>query len=208
MHVPSYFAQHDVAAMHALMRARPLGTWVVVVDAAPVVNHIPFLLDADRGPHGTLVAHVARANPVWHALAKGAPSVVVFHGPDAYVSPAWYPSKAEAGKAVPTWNYAVVHARGVARTIEDPVWLRAHVAALSAAHEATRAEPWTIDDAPRDYVDAMLRGIVGIELPIDTLEGKWKTSQNKTPADQRGVIAGLRDEAGADAMAALVEEHL
>ncbi len=208
MYVPEQFAETDPAVLHALIRVHPLGTWVIAGADGLVANHVPFLLDPARGEHGTLIAHVARANPVWRALPAAA-SLVVFQGADAYISPSWYPSKRAHGKVVPTWNYAVVHAHGVARAVDERAWLRTHLEALVAVHEATQAKPWRIADAPPDFVDAMLRAIVGIEIPIAQLAGKWKVSQNRPASDRAGVIDGLGargDDAGA-AMAALVQQH-
>lgn len=204
MYVPQQFTETDPAVLHALVREHPLGTWVTQAGGELLVNHVPFLLDADRGEHGTLVGHVARANPVWRSFAKDTDSVVIFQGPQAYVTPSWYASKREHGKVVPTWNYAVVHAHGRPRAIEDGAWLHALVSRLTAAHEAGRPEAWQVSDAPADYTAQLLRAIVGIEIPVTRWVGKWKVSQNKSAADRQGVAAGLRQEGNA-ASAALVE---
>ena len=210
MYLPAHFEETDSAALHALIRAHPLGAWVVQDgDAGLAANHIPFLLDAQHGPLGTLVGHVARANPVWRAL-DGTESLVLFEGPQSYVSPSWYASKREHGKVVPTWNYAVVHAHGAARAIHDRQWLLELVTRLTAEHEAMSAEPWQVADAPRDYIERMLDAIVGVEIPIARLIGKWKVSQNRAQADRQGVAAGLlahRKNDEAAAMAALVEPN-
>ncbi|WP_295952346.1 FMN-binding negative transcriptional regulator [Rhodoferax sp.] len=206
-YLPKHFEETDPATLHALVRAHPLSTWVVPqTDGELLVNHIPFLLDADRGPHGTLVGHVARANPVWRALTAAA-TVVVFQGPEAYISPSWYPGKPVHGKVVPTWNYAVVHAHGTARVFDDRTQLLALVTRLTALHEAPQAQPWQVADAPADYIDTMLGAIVGIEIPVQRWVGKWKVSQNRTLEDRLGVVAGLqtRGMAETDAMAALVQ---
>ena len=209
MYVPQHFEERDVAVLHALIGAHPLGTWVIHAGGELVVNHIPFLLDSNRGEHGTLVGHVARANPVWKALSGKTASVVIFQGPQAYISPSWYPTKHAHGKAVPTWNYVVVHAHGVPRAVEDRDWLLAHVTRLSDFHESERAVPWSVSDAPPDYIDSMLKAIVGIEIPISTVVGKWKTSQNRPLPDKLGTIAGLqeRGDAGSRQMASLVQRH-
>ena len=186
------FQQTDAAALHALVRAQPLATLVVTHEGALHANHIPLFLDPERGPHGTLVGHVARANGVCPLLP--AQAVAVFHGPQAYVSPSWYPSKAVDGKQVPTWNYAAVHAHGTLSAFDDPARLHAVLHTLSEQHEAHRAEPWRITDAPPDYIDRMLRAIVGIELAVERWEGLWKLSQNRTEADRAGVVRGLRAE--------------
>lgn len=214
MYLPSQFAQTDRAALHALMAAHPLGAWVLQgADGSLSANHLPFLFDADNagdGTHGTLRAHVARANPVWQALDGQTRSLVIFQGPQAYVTPAWYPSKRAHGKVVPTWNYAVVHAHGRARAIEDRGWLRTLVGRLTAAHEAGRAAPWAVDDAPADYLAQVLDAIVGIEIVVDELVGKWKVSQNRGAADRAGVVAGLtaQQDGTSAAMAALVADSI
>jgi transcriptional regulator len=202
--VPEQFAERDPARLAALVDAHPLGMWVVLADGALTINHVPFLLDRAAGPHGTLRGHVARANPVWQSLARASASAVVFQGPDAYVTPSWYATKVEHGRVVPTWNYAVVHAHGAARAIEDREWLRELVAALTDRHEAGRAAPWRVTDAPADFVDGLFGAIVGVEITIERLVGKWKVSQNRPAADRAGVAAGLR--AAGDPMAALVDD--
>jgi transcriptional regulator len=205
MYLPVHFEETRTPVLHDLLRAHPLATWVVQGADGLVVNHIPFLIDADRGPFGTLVGHVARANPVWRQLAA---SVAVFQGPQAYVSPNWYPSKHAHGKAVPTWNYAVVHAHGTPRAVDSRDALLDIVTRLTQAQEAGQAAPWAVSDAPADFIEQMLKAIVGIEMPIERLVGKWKVSQNRSEADRLGTEAGLRHqgEAQALAMAALVAE--
>lgn len=208
MYIPQAFEERDPAVLRALIGAHPLGTWVTEAGGQLVVNHIPFLLDGGRGPLGTLIGHVARANTVWTAQSS-IESVVVFQGPQSYITPSWYPAKQEHGKVVPTWNYAVVHAHGTPRIIEDSDWLREHVAALTNAHEAQRDAPWQVTDAPADFINSLIKGIVGIEIPIARWDGKWKVSQNRSEVDRRGVISGLDtlgDEQSAN-MARLVEER-
>lgn len=208
-YLPTHFEETDTAMLHALVGACPLATWVVPHQAELLVNHIPFLLDAERGEHGTLIGHVARANPVWQALAASTSSVAVFTGPQAYVSPNWYPSKPAHGKVVPTWNYATVHAHGVAQAFDDPARLLALVTRLTERHEASQARPWRVQDAPADYLASMLKAIVGIEIPVQRWVGKWKVSQNRPAADQQGVVDGLMaqgSEAAAQ-MAALVKQR-
>jgi transcriptional regulator len=163
-------------------------------------------IDADPEPLGTLRGHVARANPVWQDPAPHLDALVIFAGPQLYVTPSWYPTKQESGKVVPTWNYAVVHAHGPLRPIDDPAWLRAFVTRLTARHEGERAAPWHVTDAPADFIERQLAGIVGIEIPVRQLDGKWKVSQNRTSADRAGVVAGLRERGApdSDAMADLV----
>jgi transcriptional regulator len=209
-YLPSHFEETDSATLHALVRAHPLATWVVHHQGELLVNHIPFLLDAQLGEHGTLVGHVARANPVWQALAEGASSVAVFTGAQAYVSPNWYPSKHAHGKAVPTWNYATVHAHGVPRAFNDPTRVLDVVTRLTQTHEAAQALPWQVADAPADFVASLLKAIVGIEIPVQRWIGKWKVSQNRPAADQQGVAAGLKGlgHESAAQMAALVQRGM
>lgn len=210
MYVPRHHEETDVAVLRTLVRSNPLGAWVTQGDGEILVNHVPFLLDEARGEHGTLVAHVARANRVWKAFSRTMNSVVVFQGAQAYITPSWYPSKHAHGQAVPTWNYAVVHARGVPRAIEDREWLLRHVSQLTDVHEAGEHAPWKVSDAPRDFVDRLLDAIVGIEIPIAGLTGKWKVSQNRPEPDKLGVVAGLlaRDDAPSRQMAAMVSRHV
>ncbi|MFO1363186.1 MAG: FMN-binding negative transcriptional regulator [Burkholderiales bacterium] len=204
MYLPKHFEETRVDVLHGLIRAHPLGTLVTAGAGGLEANHVPFEIDPDPAPFGTLRAHVARANPVWRDGAGDA--LVIFQGPESYVTPSWYPTKRESGKVVPTWNYVAVHAYGRLRAIDDPAWLRAFVTRLTDRHEARRAAPWKVSDAPGDYVDQLLAAIVGIELPVARLLGKWKVSQNRPAADRAGVVAGLEGDGGdaARAMAAAV----
>ncbi len=202
MYCQPIFAEERRAVQHALMRAHPLATLVVAGGDGPSADLVPFLLYPDEGPCGTLRAHVARANPLWRALADGAPCLVQFQGPQAYVSPSWYAGKAVDHRVVPTWNYAVVQARGVARVTTDPAWLLRQLGDLTAAQEGRMPAPWQVGDTPPGFVDGLLPALVGIELPVDRLQGKWKVSQNRSEADRAGVAAGL--DAVAAPMAALV----
>lgn len=207
MYIPTHFEEPSVEAMHALIRAQPLATLVAMTSGGLDANHIPLHLVAGPPPFGTLRGHVARANPVWRDLARDVEALAIFHGPDAYVTPSWYPTKKEHGRAVPTWNYAAVHACGTLRVIDDAAWLRAQLEELTAQHEAAFAEPWSVRDAPPDYLDKMIGAIVGIEIVIAKLSGKWKMSQNQPAQNRAGVIQGLRERAEPDAMeiAALIE---
>lgn len=203
----SSFEQTNAAALAALMKAHPLATLVHHAGGALQADLIPLQWrPAAGGQTGTLVGHVSRANPLWQA-ADGQPVLAVFQGPQAYVTPSWYPSKGATAKVVPTWNYTLVHARGTLRTIEDPAWLHDLLQTLTDEHEAGRAHPWRLTDAPADYIEKMLRAVVGIEIAVDRLEGKWKTSQNRPLPDRLGVHAGLLGEPGdeARALAALVK---
>lgn len=206
MYLPAHFAQPDAAALHGLLRAHPLATLVSSGADGLTADHMPLEFDPAAGAHGTLFGHVARANPLWRHAA-GQAVLAVFQGAQAYVSPNWYPGKATTHRVVPTWNYAVVHAHGVLQAVDDAPWLRALVGRLTHTHEHGRTEPWSVDDAPVDYVQQMLGAIVGIQIPLTQLVGKWKASQNRSTADRAGVAAGLRAEHDADAqaMAALVQ---
>ena len=208
MYLPKIHEETRLDVRHALIREHPLATWVTVDDGELVVNHIPFHLEPSRGEQGTLVGHVARANPIWKT-ASALPHALVFRGPQAYVTPNWYPSKHEHGKAVPTWNYVIVTVHGAPRFSDDRAWLRGQLDKLTNDHEASQTSPWRIDDAPADFTEKMLAAIVGVEIPIDRIQGKWKTSQNRPDADKLGVLAGLNGKGDdeARAMAALVREH-
>ena len=203
MYIPKAHEELNSAVMHDLIRAYPLGCLVTLGQSGLTVNHIPFLIDSGVGEHGLLRAHVARNNPLWQE--PGAETVAIFQGPDAYISPNWYPSKHQAAKAVPTWNYAVVHAHGHLKVIEDRDWLLQLVTELTNTHERTQQLPWKVSDAPQDYLERMLDMIVGIEIPVQKLVGKWKTSQNRTDPDRAGVVAGLTAQPGGLPMADLVK---
>jgi transcriptional regulator len=199
MYLPAHFEQHDPAALHALMREHPLATLIVATPDGPTADLIPLMLSDDAR---SLQGHVARANPLWKH-ADGTRVLAVFQGPEAYISPGWYASKREHGKVVPTWNYTMVQARGTLRALPDAAWLRTLVGRLTAQHEAPQRQPWAVADAPEEFVQQMLRAIVGIEITLESLVGKWKVSQNRSEADRAGVAAGVPDAA----MAALVGPH-
>jgi transcriptional regulator len=206
MYRPPAFADDDPAALLAELAAARLATIVAVIDGHPVADHVPIDVDPARGRLGTISGHFARANPQGAPEAEGREVLVIVTGPEAYVSPGFYPSKREHGRVVPTWNYVAVHAAGRLRRIEDPERLRALLARLTDRHEAGRADPWSLADAPEDFLRAQTKGIVGFEIEIERLEGKRKLSQNRTAADRAGVVAGLaashdpRDRAVAAAM--------
>ena len=210
MYVSRHHRQPDIGASHALIDAHPLGAWVVPGADGLVANHLPFLLDRSRGPFGTLLGHVSRANPVWRQLDASAPSVVMFQGPQAYITPGWYPGKAEHGQVVPTWNYAVAHAHGIARAIDDEAWLLDLLARLTAANEAGQPVPWQTTDAPEAFIRKLARAVVGIEIPIDRLEGKLKASQDEALQDRQGTVQGLAavGSENASAMARLVQQAM
>lgn len=188
MYIPASFREEDAETLRALIRAHPLGTLVTHGDGGLQASPLPFLLDANK-----LRAHMARANPHWKLLAANAECLVIFQGPDAYVTPDWYPSKAVTHKVVPTWNYAAVHVRGTIRVVDDPDWLAQQIADLTATHEAARPAPWRPADAPEDFIAAQMRAVVGLEIVITQIDGKWKMSQNKDAVDRDGVIRGMRD---------------
>ncbi len=210
MYTPAHFVETRPEILHALVANYPLGALVTLGAIGLDANHIPFEFDPTptaAAPCGTLRAHVARANPLWHDHAPDRDVLVIFQGPQAYISPSWYQeSKPAHGKVVPTWNYCVVHAHGPLRVIDDPVWLHAQIGRLVARHEGPRAAPWHVSDAPADFIAKQVAAIVGIEIPITRLAGKWKVSQNRSSADRAGAAAGLSAESasGAAAMARLV----
>ena len=208
MYVPSHFSESRVNVLHDLIRTHPFGALVVLASDGIDANHIPFELDPEPAPFGTLRGHVARANPVWRDFSTELHALVLFQGAHAYISPAWYATKQEHGKVVPTWNYAVVHAHGPLRVIDDPAWLRQFVGALTDRHEAARRDPWRVTDAPADFINTMVAAIVGIEIPIAKLTGKWKVSQNRPEKDRAGVAEGLMHSPSdaAISMAQLVRE--
>jgi transcriptional regulator len=209
MYSPQQFEETRLDVLHDLIRSHPLGAFVILTGNELSANHIPFLVRAEQGDRGTLCGHVARSNPVWQQLGGAVEALVIFQGPESYITPSWYPSKHADGKAVPTWNYAVVHAYGQPRAIEDSGWLLEHVTQLTGVHEAGQALPWQVTDAPKDFTDHMISRIVGIEIPISRLQGKWKVSQNRKFPDRLGVAAGLESQGTerSRAMAKLVMER-
>jgi transcriptional regulator len=198
LYLPKYFQETRAEVLHALMRARPLATLVTLCDTGLVANHVPVETHAEPSPHGLLRGHIARANPLWKGYQAGSEALAIFQGPQVYISPSFYPSKRATGEVVPTWDYAVVHARGTLRFVQDAAWLRALVVRLTNAHEASRQAPWQVGDAPPPYIEKMLSLIVGFEFSILSLTGKWKISQNHPAANRRGVVEGLRTAADAD----------
>lgn len=190
MYIPAHYRESRPEVLHGFMRRHPLATLVTRTAGGVDANHIPMeLLLVDGQPR--LRGHVARANPLWREAMPEEPVLAIFTSAGSYVTPSWYPSKREHGKVVPTWNYAAVHARGTIRFVHEAAWLRALVGSLTDSHEGVRAEPWQVDDAPADYVEGMLRAIVGVEIEVSALEGKFKASQNREARDKAGVAAGL-----------------
>lgn len=192
MHLPKHFEQTEIAEIHALILGNPLGSLMTVGSGGLSATHIPFELAAEAGPYGMLMGHVARANPVWREASPDFQALVVFQGANAYISPSWYPSKKNSGKVVPTWNYIAVHAYGRVRVVDDAERIRAHIERLTNREESGFAQPWSIDDAPVEFIEKMLGAVVGIEIDIARLEGKWKVSQNRSSQDREGVAKGLR----------------
>lgn len=207
MYTPHPFAETRLAAMRDLMRQHPLATLVALGPDGLVANHLPLEWSDDPAPWGSLRGHAARANPFWRDCPPGGEVLAVFHGPEAYVSPSWYAAKKESGKVVPTWNYAAVHAYGQLRVHEDKDWLLAQLEALTRRQEAAFPQPWSLADAPAEFIDGLLPAIVGVEVAISRLEGKWKASQNRPAADRAGVARGLGEQGppAAQAMAELVQ---
>ena len=207
MYIPAHFEQPDIETMHGLIRTRPLATLVTLDSDGINANHIPLHLTPAPEPFGILRGHVARSNPVWRAPEPDTEVLAIFHGPDAYISPSWYASKQESGRVVPTWNYTVVHAYGSLRIIDDASWIRTQLEALTAHNEAVFSEPWAVSDAPDEFTEKLIEAIVGIEIVITRLSGKWKVSQNQPPENRRSVIQGLNGcgQSEAVAMAALVD---
>ncbi len=201
MYAPPAFVEARTDVLYDLIHCHPLGLLITAGAGGLVANPLPFQL-VTEGDGAVLRVHQSRANPQLADL-DGADCLAVFQGPHAYVSPSWYATKQETGKVVPTWNYMIVQARGRARRIDDAAWLRAQVEALTQAREQGAAEPWSVDDAPADFVAAQLRGIVGVEIPVTQMDGKWKLSQNRAERDREGVVAGLAARGDADLAAAM-----
>ncbi len=191
MYTPSSFALNDLPELHQHMLGTRLAVVITHSEEGLQASHLPLLLNPDAGANGTLYGHFARANPQWKALQQGAETLVIFSGADAYITPAFYPAKAEHGKVVPTWNYVAVHAYGTAQVFTEADRLLQLVSALTDRHESAREQPWKVADAPAEYIDGMLKAIVGFALPIQRLEGKRKLSQNRSAADIAGVREGL-----------------
>lgn len=207
MHIPKQFEEVRVNVMYELIRAYPLATLVTHSSIGLNANHIPLHLSESPSPYGALRGHIARANPLLGEIADGIETLAIFHGPDSYITPSWYATKKETGKVVPTWNYAVVHAYGFLRVVDNASWLRAQLEALTDHNEAFFPEPWAVSDAPPEYVEKIMAAIVGVEMVITKLLGKWKASQNQSTQNQMGVVSGLKESGfpESEAMATLVE---
>jgi transcriptional regulator len=206
MFCPPAFREDRPDVLRQLIRSHPLATLVTYGASGLAATLVPFTIEAREDGPDILRAHLARANDQLADLRAGAEVMVIFHGPQAYVTPSWYPTKAENRKAVPTWNYIVVQAWGRPCVIDDAAWLREQIDGLTVQQEQGRAEPWTVDEAPPSYVAALLKAISGVEIPIDRIEGKWKASQNQPAVNRAGVVSGLRDLDPMCPMAAIVEQ--
>ncbi|PSK97984.1 PaiB family negative transcriptional regulator [Murinocardiopsis flavida] len=198
MYVPRHFDPPDDDAVHALLSAQGAADLVTWTPQGLKATLVPFVFDAGSGPHGSLIAHLARNNDQWHSAAPGTEALAIVRGPDAYISPSWYAAKAEHGRVVPTWNYVTAHVYGTFTVHDDPAWTEDAVRRLTERHEAGRERPWSVDDAPRPFVDGQLRAVVGVELAITRVEAKWKLSQNRGATDVDGVVAGLGEGGAAD----------
>ena len=208
MYTPPHFAEDRPQVLQDFIGRNPLATLVTLSASGLIANHVPLLLDPDPAPHGKLIGHLARANNQWRDFDERVAALAIFTGPQGYVSPSWYATKAETGKVVPTWNYAAVHAYGVFRVIDDAGWLRSLVGRLTDRHEGTRSQPWKVEDAPESYIQSQLKGIVGIELTVKRIAGKWKLSQNRPAQDRLGTERGLGEtgDAGDSALAEMMAD--
>lgn len=211
MLTPSLFAQKDLTLLHNFIRDYPFANLISYSDSILEANHIPLFLNTLKGKE-VLQGHVAKANPLWQQLADNSEVLVVFNGPNCYISPNYYPTKKDHGKAVPTWNYMTVHARGTIRFIHDDKWNTEMINNLTKQHEAHQAEPWSIADAPDDYIQKMLGAIVGLEIEIKSITGQWKLSQNQAQKNKAGVVAGLlhssNDKPDSEAIAAMIQTQI
>ena len=209
MYQPPHFTETNRDVLQALIRAHPLGLLISGTPAGPVADPLPFLISIGEDGAVRLRAHLARANPHWKILRDNPDStvLVVFQGSESYITPSWYETKRETGKVVPTWNYVTVQARGTARVFEDSQWLLTQITELTATHEAARDEPWQVSDTPAGYIESQMKGIVGLEIEVSDLSGKWKVSQNRPVADRSGVAEGLAQAASGQAMAGLVRQY-
>lgn len=210
MYTPKFNEIDDISILKEHIHAHPFGSWSCIAEGEIVVNHIPFVYHDNRGEYGTLTGHVSRANPIWKTCSPEKDSVVAFQGENAYISPSWYPSKHQHGKGVPTWNYTVVQVYGAPLIQDSRDWLLDHVTELTDRHEADKAFPWRVGDAPDEYIEKLVGAIVGIEIPITSITGKWKLGQNKPETDQIGMAAGLksRTDGNSRALGELTERLL
>jgi transcriptional regulator len=208
MYIPEANKEDRLPVLHKFMEDQPFASLITVGSAGLFASHIPMVLE-QNGAMGRLKGHISRANSQWRDHSSVVEALVIFSGPQHYITPMWYPEKQETGKVVPTWNYVVVHAYGHLKVIEDGEWLMAHLGSLTDIHEANSPVPWKVEDAPADYIKSLAKGIVGLEIEIERLEGKWKVSQNRSERDRSGVASGLAELETAEslAMKALVERR-
>jgi transcriptional regulator len=206
MYIPKFNEETRLPILHDLIEAQPLASLITMGSSGLFATHLPLVLGRDKGDYGLLKGHISRANNQWRDFSPEVQALIIFAGPHHYITPNWYAEKAETGKVVPTWNYAVVHAYAHLKVIEDPAWLLNHLNTLTTIHESASPKPWHVTDAPSDYIESMLKGIVGLELAIERIEGKWKVSQNRSESDRIGVAEGLEqlDTPESLAMKALV----
>jgi transcriptional regulator len=209
MYLPHHFEESRISELHGLIAAHPLATLAVVANGEVFTAHLPMLITSGDGEFGTLRAHMPRSDPMWQQFAHASDVVAIFQGEQTYISPNWYPSKQATGKQVPTWNYAVVHAHGKPRAVEDADWLFAHLNEMTDVQEAGQRLPWKVSDAPSDFIDKLMTAIVGIEMPITRITGKWKMNQDEIREDQLGVVSHLqaRQDATSQAIAKMVAER-
>jgi transcriptional regulator len=201
MYIPKANEEKRIEVLHDLIESHPLASLVTMGQSGLFASHLPMVLERGTGTHGLLKGHLSRANKQWRDFLPAVEALAIFSGPEHYITPSWYVEKEETGKVVPTWNYAVVHVYGSLKAIEDPAWLIEHLNALTTVHESTLPAPWQVSDAPADYVKSLLNGIVGLELPIERIEGKWKASQNRSERDRTGIIEGLEELGTAESLA-------
>ena len=201
MYIPKANEETRLEVLHDLIESHPLASLITMGPEGLFASHLPMVLERKSAKHGVLKAHLSRANTQWRDFRPEIQALAIFSGPEHYISPSWYPEKKETGKVVPTWNYAVVHVYGTLKVIEDPAWLLEHLNALTTVNESAFPKPWQVSDAPADYVASLLKGIVGLELPIERIEGKWKASQNQPEHNRAGVIEGLEQLNTAESLA-------
>ena len=208
MYIPRANNEDRISVLHKLMEDQPFATLITMGSSGLFASHIPMVLE-QNGAKGRLKGHISRANTQWRTYTSSVESLAIFSGPQHYITPSWYPEKQETGKVVPTWNYVVVHAYGYLKVIEDETWLMTHLEKLVTTHEASFAVPWKVGDAPPDYIASQAKGIVGLQIDIERLEGKWKVSQNRSEQDRNGVAKGLAELNTSEslAMKAIVEER-
>lgn len=201
MYIPKANEETRLEVLHDLIESHPLASLVTMGSSGLFASHLPMVLERESATHGLLKAHLSRANKQWRDFQPEVQALAIFSGPEHYITPSWYVEKEETGKVVPTWNYAVVHVYGTLKVMEDPAWLIKHLNTLTTVHESTCPVPWQVSDAPADYVASLLNGIVGLEMPIERIEGKWKASQNRSESDRAGIIKGLEELGTAESLA-------